>query len=130
MPKKKKYKKLDYFKREIDDNAFEFLGVNNMSTSNDIKKAYRKLALIWHPDKCPPDSDQSIYTDKFQKLFNFYEEINTDEKKEYIITTYQIEVLMITVHRKSFSNYYSIAYRRIGYLPVIVTVISLMILLR
>ena len=84
MPKKKNYQKLDYFKRELDDNAFDFLGVTIMSTSNDIKKAYCTLALKWHPDKCPPNTDQSHYTDKFQKLFNFYEEINTDEKKRNI----------------------------------------------
>ena len=29
-----------------------------------------------------PNTDQSIYTDKFQILYNFFEEINTDGKKE------------------------------------------------
>ena len=38
MLKKKNYQKLDYFKRELDDNAFDFLGVTIMSTSNYIKK--------------------------------------------------------------------------------------------
>ena len=101
-----------------------------MSTSNDIKKAYRKLALKWHPDKCPPNTDQSIYTDKFQKLFNFYEEINTDEKKGIYNHNISDRNFDDNHSQKVFSNYYSIAYMRIGHLPVIVTVISLMILLR
>lgn len=30
---------------------YEILGVNKESTDSDIKKAYKKLALVLHPDK-------------------------------------------------------------------------------
>ena len=33
------------------EHLYEFLGIEKTATQDDIKKAYRKLALKYHPDK-------------------------------------------------------------------------------
>ena len=54
---------------------YEMLGVSTTATQDEIKKAYRGLALLKHPDKCPDDPKAS---DNFQKLSKAYK-ILSDE---------------------------------------------------
>ena len=64
--------------------AYEILGVNHNTTVIDIKKAYRKLAFAYHPDKVMNlDEDQkNIANEKFTVLTKAYNVI----KKERNIT--------------------------------------------
>ncbi|KAK8799721.1 hypothetical protein WA158_006269 [Blastocystis sp. Blastoise] len=41
-------------------NYYLILGVENTASFDDIKKAYRKLALVYHPDK---SHDESLFSD-------------------------------------------------------------------
>lgn len=42
-------------KSNITDNHFKILGVTKQSSKEEIKKAYRKLSMLWHPDKFSND---------------------------------------------------------------------------
>lgn len=60
---------------------YSILGVRKSATTNDIKKAYRKLAKELHPDKNKDDPDAST---KFQDLGAAYEVLSdADKRKTY-----------------------------------------------
>jgi molecular chaperone DnaJ len=57
---------------------YEILGVSKDATKDDIKKAYRKQALKFHPDKNPGDKSAE---EKFKEAAEAYEVLSNDEKK-------------------------------------------------
>ena len=51
------------------DKYYRILGLNNEATEDEIKKAYKKLAIKYHPDKNKsPDA-----SDKFKEISNAYQ---------------------------------------------------------
>eukprot|EP00118_Oscarella_pearsei_P024632 m.306479 g.306479 ORF g.306479 m.306479 type:complete len:241 (+) comp41276_c0_seq1:97-819(+) len=59
---------------------YDVLGIPRDSSDKDIKKAYRKLALKWHPDK-NPDSYQEAET-KFKQISEAYEVLSDKRKRD------------------------------------------------
>lgn len=58
---------------------YEVLGVTKGSSKDEIKKAYRKLAIQYHPDKNPGDSSAE---EKFKEAAEAYEVLSNDEKRQ------------------------------------------------
>jgi DnaJ-class molecular chaperone len=57
---------------------YEILGVNRGATPEEIKKAYRKLAVQYHPDKNPGDK---VAEEKFKEASNAYSVLSDPEKR-------------------------------------------------
>merc|ERR1712070_535797 len=60
------------------DDYYEVLGVSRSASDDDIKKAYRKLAMKWHPDK-NGGSDES--NANFQQISEAYEVLSDSKKR-------------------------------------------------
>jgi len=58
---------------------YDILGVSKSSSPEEIKKAYRKLAIKYHPDKNPDDHTAE---DKFKEAAEAYEILSNPEKKQ------------------------------------------------
>ncbi|WP_432712925.1 molecular chaperone DnaJ [Pedobacter sp.] len=58
---------------------YDILGVSKNSSADEIKKAYRKLAIKFHPDKNPDDKSAE---DKFKEAAEAYEVLSNPEKKQ------------------------------------------------
>ena len=63
---------------------YDILGVDEKCSQDDIKKAYRKLSFINHPDK---NGNSQESTEKFQKISEAFSILSDpDERVKYDIT--------------------------------------------
>ena len=57
---------------------YEVLGVSKSASADEIKKAYRKVAMQFHPDRNPGDKEAE---EKFKEAAEAYEVLSDQDKK-------------------------------------------------
>lgn len=63
---------------------YELLGVSHDATQHEIRTAFRKLAVQYHPDKLKQGDDKVLATQQFQILAAAYDELgDTESRKIY-----------------------------------------------
>lgn len=60
-------------------NFYEVLGVTKSATKEEIKSAYRKLAMKYHPDRNPDNKEAE---EKFKEAAHAYEILSEDSKRQ------------------------------------------------
>ncbi len=58
---------------------YKILGINRNATAEEIKKAFRKLAVKYHPDKNPGDKKAE---ERFKEINEAYDVLSNDEKRK------------------------------------------------
>lgn len=61
---------------------YKILGVGKNATDADLKKAYRKLAVKWHPDKHPDPTDKRKAEEMFKDIAEAYDVLSDKEKRD------------------------------------------------
>ncbi len=63
----------------LNEDLYEILGVSKDATEKEIQRAYRKLALKYHPDRNEDDPEAA---GKFKKASEAYEILKDSEKRQ------------------------------------------------
>lgn len=63
------------------ENFYQILGVKKNATESEIKKAFKKLSIKYHPDKHKDEKSKAIAKEKFVKIANAYDVLSDPEKK-------------------------------------------------
>ena len=58
---------------------YKILGIEKTASADEIKRAYRKLALKYHPDKNPGDKSSE---ERFKEINEAYEVLSNPSKRE------------------------------------------------
>jgi len=60
---------------------YEILGLKKGASKDEIKDAYRKLALLWHPDRVAPEKKKEA-EEKFKEISEAYAVLSDDTKRQ------------------------------------------------
>ena len=88
---------------------YEVLGVNKSAKKEEIKKAYRKLALKYHPDKNKGDKGAE---EKFKEASEAYHVLSDDKRKsnydQFGHAAFQVQVARVVLVTLTFHPLFQI----------------------
>ena len=66
-----------YLKQQDNDWMYKVLQIEPSASNDEVKKAYRRMAMKYHPDKVAASGEEAkkSATEKFRKINEAYEEI-------------------------------------------------------
>jgi len=64
-----------------EEDYYAVLGVKRNASTQDVKKAYRKLAMQWHPDKNQGEHKEEA-EEKFKKISEAYQVLSDEDKRK------------------------------------------------
>ena len=65
------------------EDYYKVLGVSKSASASEIKKAYRKMAIKYHPDKNPGDKAAE---ERFKEAAEAYDVLSNPEKNQNMIS--------------------------------------------
>ena len=65
---------------------YDVLGVSKSANKDELKKAYRKLAMKYHPDRNPDDSQAAEKFKELSEAMRFYLMIKKDKLMTILVT--------------------------------------------
>ncbi|TPX45885.1 hypothetical protein SeMB42_g02493 [Synchytrium endobioticum] len=68
-------------------NYYAVLNLSKQATEEDIKNSYRRLGLLYHPDKHQTPQDKAIASESFQSIQRAYD-VLSDPTRRYLYDTY------------------------------------------
>ena len=71
---------------------YDVLGVNKSASPEELKSAYRKLAVKYHPDKNPGDK---VAEDKFKEASEAYEFYRQIKKRKLRYLTWHLKMVVL-----------------------------------
>jgi curved DNA-binding protein CbpA len=71
----------------VEQNWYAVLGITSSATESEIKRAFRKLAHIYHPDK----NSNPIFFEQFKQIKKAYEILGNNESKRLYDKSIQLE---------------------------------------
>eukprot|EP01063_Lacrimia_lanifica_P031270 TRINITY_DN5116_c0_g1_i1.p1 TRINITY_DN5116_c0_g1~~TRINITY_DN5116_c0_g1_i1.p1 ORF type:complete len:773 (+),score=250.99 TRINITY_DN5116_c0_g1_i1:83-2320(+) len=60
---------------------YAVLGLGRTATGDEVKKAYKQLALKYHPDRCGGTGDEQKFADKFKEIGGAYEILGDAQRR-------------------------------------------------
>jgi DnaJ-class molecular chaperone len=91
----------------INNNLYSILNINKTATIDDIKKSYRRLALIYHPDKPNGNKEEFIKICSAYEILSNYELRKKYDNDECILNYTQFDSKKLQEHIDNFFLFFS-----------------------